>query len=1037
MNFPRFAVKYPISIAMLFLGIILLGVISLNKLGTDLLPDIASPKINVRLEAGEKPPEEIERKYTKSIESFASQLNDVKRVTSSSLTGVSLVTVEYNWDTDMDFALLDIQKAVAAFSSDREVQNISVDRFDPRTAPIMTLSITPKTDRNLDEIRNDAEKVVKLRLERLEGVAAALIAGGREKELVVRIKPYHLMAYELSPANIISKIQSTNVNQSGGQVEENDKVYIVKGIGEFQTIDDIRNLVVGYKSRSADIGAGQQGGAMTGAVDQVPVYLREVADVEFIDKDYKSLVRLDGIEGVGIAVYKEAQSNTVTTSRLVRDTLEDLRRDLPEVDILIASDQADFIIASINEVEIAALIGIILAIFVLTIFLRNIWATFIVALSIPISIIATFNLMYFNELTLNIMTLGGLALGAGMLVDNSIVVMENIFRHRSLGKSKKEAAISGTGEVGAAIAASTLTTLIVFVPIFYTQGIGTELFKDQAKTVAFSLLSSLFVAFLLIPALASRTLTVSTVQDRSRLRSRLYDRILKSAIDRKWTVIVIAAGLALLTIQALNIVGTEFIPRSDQQQFTVNMRLPEGTRIETTSNVSRIVEDLIRENSGGFVESVYSEIGYQEQAVVIDEERGPNTARLYVRMKQDQGGYLPTAQFIEAIQPAIEEIPDMRSEFIMQESAVEQTMGGLVGGLVVSVRGPELNQLDSLSKEVAKQLESIEGLSNIKTSSREGRPEINIVLDKVITAGLNLTMDQAVNAVRNRISENVVSEFQYAGDERDIRVTYPEISIEELEGILITTSQGAIVTLKNIADLELVRGPKEIRREEQDRAATVTADISEEVQYSSVIEQVSEAISGIDVPRDYRISISGEERARRESFDQLRFALILAFVLVYMVLAALFESFIHPFTIMFAVPMALIGSVLIFLIIGLPLSIMAVIGMIMLAGIAVNDAIIFVDYINNLRRKGMDRRDAVLQAGQDRVRPIIMTSLTTILALTPLIIGIGEGASLRAPLAYAVIGGLTTSTLMTLILTPCLYLILDNLRPLRVRDKVA
>jgi HAE1 family hydrophobic/amphiphilic exporter-1 len=598
MNIPRFAVKYPISISMLFLGIILLGVISLSKLGTDLLPDIASPKINIRVEAGEKPPEEMERKYTKRVESFVSQLNSVKRVSSTSMTGISIVTIEYSWNADMDFALLDVQKAVAGFSADREVQSVSVDRFDPRTAPIMTLCVTPKTDRDLDAVRNDVERVVKLRLERLEGVAAAVHSGGREKEIVIRLKPYHLMAYGLRPRDVISKIQSTNVNQSGGEVKDNEKIYIVKGIGEFQDITELKTLVVGYK-RNTVLGANdrqgsgqaQQQNAQQGSL--VPVQLIEIADVEFRDREVDSIVRYNGKEGVGISVYKEAQSNTVATSANVHETLDDLRRDLSEVDINISKDQAGFINSSINEVEFAAFIGMLLAILVLTIFLRNLWATFIVALSIPISVIATFNLMYFNDLTLNIMTLGGLALGAGMLVDNSIVVMENIFRHRNLGKSAKDAAIFGTGEVGTAIIASTITTVSVFMPIVYVKGIGAELFKEQAFTVAFSLLSSLLVAFLLIPTLASKLMKAKPSGEYKKIRSKLYHGILKSAIKNKWIVISVTVILAFMTIQSIGLIGTEFIPRSDQMQFSIKIRFPEGTQIEKTSNVTRVIENLI------------------------------------------------------------------------------------------------------------------------------------------------------------------------------------------------------------------------------------------------------------------------------------------------------------------------------------------------------------------------------------------------------------------------------------------------------------
>ena len=493
--------------------------------------------------------------------------------------------------------------------------------------------------------------------------------------------------------------------------------------------------------------------------------------------------------------------------------------------------------------------------------------------------------------------------------------------------------------------------------------------------------------------------------------------------------------MAAVAYSAIEKVGSEFIPKSDQRQFTIKIQIPEGSRIETTSKIAQVIEDLIQEYSQGYVASVYSEIGlYTSQGFYVEEERGSNIAYIYVKMQDNDGVYLSTLKFIRALQPSIEQLPNVRAEFISQGYGVEQTLGGLSGSAVIVVKGPDLEQLEIITDETRELISSVPGLYNAKTSFKEGRPEINIVLDRVVAAGLGLDMNQVINTVRERIGENIVGDFQYGGSDRDIRLAYPEIDQSELENIVLTTTRGTQIKLKNVAEFRNIYAPKEILRESQVRIGLVSAEIEDGYTYSEVMAEVADIINSITLPRDYFIEISGEERERQQSFADLKFALLLAVILVYMVLAALFESFVHPFTIMLAVPMAGIGSIMIFYFIGQPLSIMAFIGIIMLAGIAVNDAIILVDYTNTLRKRGLNRVDALLQAGQVRFRPILMTSLTTILALIPLIIGIGEGAKLRAPLAYAVIGGLITSTLMTLVLTPSLYLILDNLRPKKYRE---
>jgi len=1034
MNLPQFSVKYPVTIVMIFLAIILLGTISFNRLGIDLLPDISNPKIVVSIEAEEKPPFEMEQKYVKNLEAELSTLSRVRRVSSVSRVSSAIITVEFFWDTDMDFSLLDVQKIVGRLQGDREITRVTVNKFDPQAAPIMSLCLTAKEEADLDELRRTAENVVKRKLERLEGVAKANVTGGRNREIKIVLQPYKLKAYELDAQDIKGKISSTNIDASGGRIEDNEKVYIVKGIGKFVDLTDIRELVVGYR-KSSDGSAGGET-QQTASGSDVPVYLKEVADIYFDDEEIESIVRLNEIEGVGVAVYKEAKSNTVKVSAEIRELLENLRRDLPDVNITVVKEQAQFINSAIGEVQQAAVYGIILAIIVLFFFLRNIWSTFIVSIAIPISIIATFNLMYFSGLTMNIMTLGGLALGAGMLVDNAIVVVENIFRHRELGESRIEASVKGTSEVGTAIFAATLTTVIVFLPIVYVHGVGGELFKEQAYTVAFSLLSSLVVAFLLIPAASSRFLKGRIVERKEKKRNKVYWNVLDKALERPFRVLFTSALMLTLAIVLVPVIGSEFIPKSDEGTFTVELRLPEGTRIDKTEGVAAWGEEIIRSYSRGRIKNIYTEIGKSEEANYLEGEQfGPNRAVIHVTMDRNAENRIHVYDFIKRIEPHFEEIPNAEVDFSFEDTALKQTLGTSEGDVVIEVRGPELDVLEDLGNRVAEKLRGIEGIFNVRTSFDEGRPEINVSLNRLVAGSFGLNVQQVANTIRGKLRGETVTEMRYEGEDRNIRVEYPRTSLKELENMRIETPDGAILYLRNIANIEIVRSPKEIIRNEQVRTGKVIVGLQPGHKYSRAVEKINESMKDISLLKDYKIMFAGEERERQESFSSLKFALILSIVIVYMVLASLFESFVHPFTIMFSLPMAGIGAIIAFFIVGIPFSLMGYIGIIMLAGIAVNDAIIFVDYINTLRKQGIGKKEAILRSGQDRLRPILMTSMTTILALLPLSFGIGEGASLRTPLAIAVIGGLVTSTLMTLIVIPVIYSLIDKLRIVKVSKK--
>lgn len=1042
------AVRFPVTVVMIFAGVLLLGWISLDQLGIDLLPDISSPKVVVVLESGNRPPREMEDVFGEQLESRLSTISGVSRVSSVSRVGSIMVTVEFYWDTDMDFALLEVQKNIGYLQADREVDRLSIRRFDPQAAPVLRVGMFPadgggEGGADLDELRRLAEDYVRPALERLRGVAAVRISGGREREVIVETDEFQLDAFDITVDDVAARIEQANLDTSGGTLEEEGRIYVIKGVGRFTDLDQLRGLTVAYLDRSK---APSDLLSTDTAFDplKVPVPLSRVARVYYGDKEVRNLVRINGIEGVGLSVHKEGGSNTVTVSGDVRETLETLSRSLPGVSFEVVRDQARFISGSIREVQEQALIGALLAVVILFLFLRSFGATLVISLAIPLSIIATFVLMYFAGLSLNIMTLGGLALGVGLLVDNAIVVIENIFRHLQAGKGRIEAAIDGAGEVGGAIFASTLTTCVVFLPVVFIGDITGELLKEQAFTVSISLLCSLVVAMVLIPMLASRVLKqkradAETVGGELVVRSKAYHGLLGWALSHKLIVVLVTLALGLLAAEGFRRGGTEFLPRADQGEFGIRLVLPEGTLVEHTAAVSAFVEELLLSNFGEEIAAVYSDIGKRrlEDELLTEEVWDENTALVLVSLEPFGERELHTASMINAIDPVLREVPGLEATYTLGETALQQTIGSGDAPVSIEVRGQDVDRLQEISGQVAAQLEEMgaagKGIYNVRTSFQGGREELAIHVDRLTAASLGLDVTTVTRLVKRKLYGEEISIFRAEDEDRDIAIRHPMMGLDGLLSLEIENPTGTRVLLRDIARVESESGPREILRRGQSRVGLVQADLVEGVTLSEVSVEIGERLAAMNVPRGYRFMVGGEELRRQESFAKLRFAMLLALLLVYMVMASQFESLVHPFTIMLTIPMAGVGVAAVFYFAGLPLSVMAFIGIIILAGIAVNDGIILVDYVGLLRRKGMKRREALLAAGQARLRPIMMTSSTTILALLPLSLGFGEGAELRAPLAYAIIGGLVTSTILTLLVLPVAYDLIDRLRPRRRR----
>lgn len=1014
----NFAVNYPVTVLMAVLAVLLLGYISYDKLGIDLFPEINNPKLFIEVKSGERPPEEMEKQFVENIEALAIRQSGVVQVSSVSKVGTAQITVEYTWEKDMDEAFLDLQKAASAYAQNRDIDEINITQHDPNTSPVMIVGMSHSTIDDMNELRKAAENYIRNELIRLEGVAEVEVSGSEENEVLIETEKYLLDAFGLTLDEVATRIQNFNQNISGGTITEMGRRYVVKGVSLLDNIEDFENIIVGYKS----VVANDQ------TATKAPVFLREVAKISYSNKEPENIVHLNGKRCLGLSIYKETKFNTVKAVEQINEALVNIEKALPGYHLEVITNQGIFIHNAIKEVEDTALMGILLAVIVLFIFLRRIGSTLIVSIAMPISIIATFNLMYFNDLSLNVMTLGGLALGAGMLVDNAIVVMENIFRNRENGMSVKDAAILGTSQVGGAITASTITTIVVFLPIVYLHGASGALFKDQAWTVAFSLLSSLIVAMLVIPMLfnffyknSKKTTVIKSVQIKG------YGRFLDRILQRRALILLLAllmmGGSALL----YPFIGTEFMPKSETREFSIDLKMPEGTQLDRTASATANIENMIREQLGEQLKNVYAQVGPNTGLTGSESDifEGENTANIKVVLADNST--IGSTGAIQSIGAMLGEIPDVEINFVQDETALNSILGTDEAPFVVEIQGEELEQIEQISQQVKQIVESNPELYNVKSSLEDGSPEVEIVVDRLRAGMYNLSVSNVITQVQAQLEGKVAGQIEKGGEMQDITLKLPDKSLNNLSDIVIKNGTQEF-RIDEIATIRTGQSPREIIRRNQVRIGKITANMNKDVALDQLAKRVEKQLQTIELAPDYKISVTGEEAKRKESMSSLSFALLLSVILVYMVLASQFESLLHPFTILLTIPLAVVGSILIFFIMGKTMNIMALIGIIMLAGIAVNNSIILIDRISQLRKEGMSRKEAIIQAGQQRIRPILMTSLTTILALLPLTLGFGESAALRSPMALAVIGGLLTSTLLTLVVIPCVYDVLEAMK---------
>jgi len=1006
---------------MIVLIVVLLGTISLTRLPIDLFPEIEIPVAVIVTSYSGAGPQEVENLITKRIEGAIATVGNIDTVNSISSEGSSIVIAQFNNGADMDFATLEMREKVdmiKGFLPDGAAQPM-VLKIDPNSMPIIQIALS--TNGDLAGLQSLAEDTFSQRLERLDGVASVSISGGFTSEIEITVDQNELANYGLSINQLSQLLSASNMNLPGGSVNNGEQKLSVRVTGEFKTIDDIRNTPITLA---------------TGDV----IKLQDIARVELTNKDISTISRTNGKDSINISVQKQSGKNTVQVADLINKEIENLKKDYPTIGIDVVLDSSTMIKDSINTVVQNVLIGSLLAVFILYIFLKNIRSTLIIGISIPISLIASFILLYFNGITLNMMTLGGLALAVGMLVDSAIVVLENIYRFRSEGYSKKEAAIKGASEVGMAITASTLTTVAVFLPIVFIDGMVGTIFKDFALTVTLSLGASLLVSLTLIPMLSSKILTVeadekSTKQKKKKLEfvytifdktfnkiENIYKNLLMTSLRRRKTAIVISIVIFFVSIASLFSVGMEFFPTADEGTISVNVSMPLGTKIDKVDKIAQTIEEKL--SAVNEIDVIFTNIGAGD--VLMGGRSSSSGGSISVGLVKLNERNRSTSEVAEEIRNILRDIPGV--EISVTESS---SMGMMTSGnpISISIKGNDLDVLEEISNDFKRIIESVEGTRETKTSLSESVPEVEILVNKEKAAAYGLTTAQVASAVRGEASGVTVTKYKDQGDEIDV-VIRPLVdvtkSLSHFEQINVTTPIGVNIPLSQVAELSIKKGPVQINREAQERVVTVTSQIIER-DLGSITKDINTELLEYEMPEGYYYNIGGENEEMMEAFGQLLLALALAVILIYMVMAAQFESLIYPFIIMFTIPLAFSGGALALFITRRSLGVTAFIGVIMLAGIVVNNGIVLIDYINTLRKEGKERFEAITIAGPVRLRPILMTTLTTVLGLVPLALGIGEGAEMQAPMATVVIGGLVMSTVLTLVLIPVLYTVFDDL----------
>jgi HAE1 family hydrophobic/amphiphilic exporter-1 len=1027
MNISNLAIKRPVATIMLLLMVVVVGFSSLVGMPLDLLPKIEYPVALVMTNYPNASPEEVESIITKPLEQSLSAVEGLDQIQSVTMEGRSIVVVQFKMETDMNFATLNMREKVALVTPylPDDASEPTVFKMDMAAAPVAQIYVSG--NKSLNELNNEVKDNVSSYIERVAGVASVSVVGGIDEEIAIKFNQERLSGYGLALSQISQILSAENINMPSGDISKGSTKVIVRTIGQFDSIDDIRNVPITVSDRSI-------------------VRLSDIATITSALKDQTSISRIDGQTAVAMIVTKQSDANTVSVSNGIKSTLVSLEKQYPDLKFTIGFDQADYIRNSVASVSNSAIVGGILALLVVFLFLNNIRTTLVIGISIPTSLLATFALMKSQGITLNLITLSALTLAVGMLVDNSIVVLENIFRTRQFVGTAEEAAILGSKEISLAVVASTLTTVLVFLPIALSSGISSLMFSDFCFTIIIALLASLVVSLTVVPMLSSRLLDKGLATNYIRIGEKRYEfkylkkfavffdwlkyeyeHYIRIALTMRKKIIVVCIIMFLVSIVSVVLVGTELLPSADEGSFEVSIDMPYGTSLHDKDLFASKVEAVI---------SAIPELSHYSMTIggdsMFSSSENPSiSVTLVKKWKRDKS----TAEIVKEVDLQLKSFVGAEIK-VAESSSMSLMLGG--SDITVIIKGKELSGLKKIGEDLIASISNVEGVSKTEINLAEGNPEIKVKIDRNSATFYGITAYQLANSLKSAINGTTSTKLKVDGNEIDIQLSLSDqytSSIENMKQVVLTGASGAQVPVGQIATFEYGNSPNTINRLNQERSVSLDVTV-EGRDLGSVSKDVNSLVTNYPFPEGYSIDADGQQKQMAEAFSSLMLALIVSVALVYLLLAAQFESLVLPFIVMMSIPFAMSGAFFALFLTGTRLSMTSFLGLIMLVGIVVNNAILLIEFISQ-NKKIMGRDEALVQAGKLRLRPILMTTTTTCVGMIPISLGLGEGGEMLAPMAISIIGGLTASTLVTLILIPVLYASIDDIRTKRAAKRAA